>query len=323
MHEKDNQHWAHLCEAGTLYGLYFLLGVQKIFGRRVFSLMLHPVSLYFLLFRGSARRASLDYLRKHYEFQPEAWKQRPGYGMVYRHFMAFGEVVLDKLLAWSKEMTEAEFVPEDEEALTDLQTDTRGQLIIGSHLGNLEYCRGFMQRYKSRTINVLLYDQHAANFVRVMQKIDPQSRMNVYQVNELDIPRILQLKQKIDSGEWLFIAGDRVPLSGNERTADVEFLGHQAPFPEGPYILARTLACPVKFMFSYREGEHICFSVKAFAESIKLPTKNREEFLQAQAQAFAQELERHCIKAPLQWFNFYEFWGKKTPTNTERELARE
>lgn len=311
------EHWAQLREAGTLRGFYFLLWVHRVFGRRIFSAVLYPVMLYFLLARKVARRASLDFLTTHYYFAPEKWKTKPGYRHVYRHFMTFGHAVLEKLLAWTSDMTEEEFLIVDPAAVEDLHNDPRGQLIIGTHLGNLEYCRGFMQRYKNKAINVLLYDQHAANFVKMMQHINDDSRMHVYQVDQLDIPTVLQLKTKIDSGEWLFIAGDRVPLSGQQRTVDVTMMGRTAPVPIGPYMLAQTLQCPVKLMFSYRWEDKVKFQVIPFSERIKLPRKDRDGAIRHHAQAFAHELEKQCVEAPFQWFNFYFFWSNSLERNEQ------
>lgn len=305
----DKQHWANIREAGTLYGFHILLWIQKIFGRGIFSLALYPVMVYFLLVNGVARRASLDFLRTHYQAEPSFWRRPPGYRDVFRHFISFGQSVLDKLLAWSISMSEEDFLIGDQEALEDLLNDERGQLIIGTHLGNLEYCRGFMLRYKQKVINVLLYDQHAANFVKMMQHVNPDSRVNVYQVDQLDIPTVLSLKTKIEQGEWLFIAGDRVPLSGELRTLDVNLLERRAPLPIGPYMLAKTLQCPVKLMFSYRVPGKVYFDVVPFAEQVTLPRKGRDEALQAYAQSFASELDKQCRRAPLQWFNFYPFWA--------------
>ncbi len=311
---SDTEHWAQLKEAGTLRGFHFLLWVHKVFGRGIFSACLYPVMLYFLLARKVARRASLDFLTTHYHYAPQRWKTKPGYRHVYRHFMAFGQAILEKLLAWSTEIAEEEFLIEDQAAVDDLLNDPRGQLIIGTHLGNLEYCRGFMQRYKNKAINVLLYDQHAANFVKMMQHVNNDSRMRVYQVTELDIPTVLQLKTKVDNGEWLFIAGDRVPVSGRERTVNTTFMGRAAPLPIGPYMLAQTLQCPVKLMFSYRLKDKVKFRVVPFAERVTLPRADREGAVRQYAQQFANDLEKQCVEAPFQWFNFYCFWSDDNKT---------
>lgn len=306
---EKQAHWSTLQESGTIRGILFLLWLQRIFGRRFFNALLYPIMAYFFLVNRRARRASLDFLQTHFRKYPDYWHgEMPGYRDVFRHMYAFGQCILDKLLAWSTPIREQDFAIANEPLLAEFMAKTSGQLIIGSHLGNLEYCRGFVQRYKARTINALVYDQHSANFVTAMQKINPESRIHIYQVHELDIPLILQLKAKIDQGEWLFIAGDRIPLSGEARTVTVDFLGRPAQLPIGPYMLAKVLQCEVQLMFSYRNAQKIYFELVPFAQQVTLPRKNSGAQLQAYAQQYASALEQQAARAPLQWFNFYPYW---------------
>lgn len=306
--QSPSGHWADFREAGTLTGFRFLLWIYRVFGRWVFTAFLTPAMVYFMLRRGSARRASLDYLRSHRARWPERWDHRPGLGDVFRHFMQFGQSVLDKLLAWCMPISDDDFIKSDPEAIDRLRSDPAGQLIIGSHHGNLEFCRGFMQRFEDREVNVLLHDRHAANFVEMMRRINPESRMNVYQVADLDVGTILKLKGRIEQGAWLFIAGDRVPLSGPAHTVDVDFLGRPAPFPIGPYMLAQSLGCPVKFMFAYRYKGKVRIDVEVFSERLVLDRATRQAEIRHCAQRFADALAERCRIAPLQWFNFYDFW---------------
>jgi len=104
---------------------------------------------------------------------------------------------------------------------------------------------------------------------------------------------------------------DRVPVSGLERTVDVQFLGQQAPLPIGPYMLAKALACPVKLMFAYRykaADNKVLFDVAPLCDKLQINRKTRQQDLQNYAQQFAAKLEAHCLNAPYQWFNFYDFW---------------
>lgn len=315
----DPQHWSRLSERGTATGMLFLHRVHRLLGRRVFNILLYPVAAYFFLCNSVARTASLDFLRTHARVYPDQWQRAPGYRDVFRHFYAFGQTILDKLLAWGSPMHESEFAIADEALLAEFMSRTKGQLIIGSHLGNLEYCRGFVQRYKAKTINALVYDQHSANFVQVMQQLYPESRIHIYQVSDLDIPLILHLKTKIDAGEWLFIAGDRIPLSGEARTVPVNFLQRQAQFPIGPYMLAKVLQCEVQLMFSYRQGDKVYFELVPFAERVELPRQDAEAAVQAYAQQYATALEAQCARAPLQWFNFYPYWNDRAATANSEE----
>lgn len=309
--DAQSQHWARIKESGSLLGMRIMLNLYRLFGRGVFIIILNPIMLFYIWRQKLARRASYEFLTHHYQTFPEIWSKQPNFLSVLRHFVAFGESMLDKLLAWSSHIKEEDFTLLDEALVKELLADERGQLIIGSHFGNLEFCRGFMQRYKDKIINILVYDKHSAKFVNMMQSISSRSRINVYQVDELDIALILKLKQKIAEGEWLFIAGDRIPVSGEQNTVDVEFLGESAKFPIGPYALANALACPVKVMISYKKKGRIIFSVKKFNQDqpIKLVRKQREEQFQNLAEEFAQILQEHCREAPYQWFNFYDFWG--------------
>jgi predicted LPLAT superfamily acyltransferase len=307
---EKSAHWSRLQESGTIRGILFLLWLQRIFGRGFFNLVLYPITVYFFIVNHCGRTSSLEFLRTHAHQYPDFWNGKtPGYRAVFAHLYSFGQCILDKLLAWSIPIREEDFLIANEPLLTEFMQKTSGQLIIGSHLGNLEYCRGFMQRYKARTINALVYDQHSANFVNAMQKINPASRIHVYQVNELDIPLILQLKAKIEQGEWLFIAGDRTPLSGEARTTTVEFLGRPTQLPIGPYMLAKVLQCEVQLMFSYRQAQKIYFELVPFAEQVTLPRKDGGAQLQAYAQQYALALEQQAARAPLQWFNFYPYWA--------------
>ncbi len=320
---NNSTHWSAINEAGTLFGLRFLWLIHKVLGRKVVSILLLPTVAYFVLFRPESRRASKNYLYNHYKQYPELWDHKPGIKDTLHHFRQFSETVVDKLTSWFVDLDDALFKIHSPEVVDELFKDPRGQLVIGSHMGNLEYCRGFMHRYKNRSINVLLNDRHSQNYNNIMDHLNPDSRLNIYQVDEFNISTILSFKEKIDAGEWLFIAGDRIPLTGIERTVTVDFFGKKAALPIGPYLLAKALDCPVKLLFSYQnftsKTGQIHLEVIDFAEKIVLDRKNKQEDLTKYAQKFATELEKACAQAPFQWFNFYDFW---LPDNHETDQTK-
>lgn len=312
-------HWAKMRETGTLLGLRFLYRLNQIFGRGVFTFILLFVSAYFVLTRPEYRRASQEYLRVHFAFFPQRWSQAPGLNSTYKHFMAFGETILDKALAWSTDITEESFHVVNRQAIDDILNDERGQLIVGTHLGNLEYCRGFMRNNNDKVINILIHDRHSANFAKVMEAVNPASRLNIFQVDEMDVAMILTLKNRIDQGEWLFIAGDRIPVEGHQRTVNVNFMGRTTALPIGPYQLANTLGCPVKLMFAYRQNKKITVDLIPFANKLVLKRETRKQQIQQFAQQFATELENQCEAVPYQWFNFYDFWALPEQSSTDEK----
>ena len=323
MTTSQTGHWARMSEAGNYAGIVSVYWIYRLFGRAVFRVVLYPVMLYFFIVRSDARRASRDYLQRLHQASPGVFTVKPGLMTSFRHFQQFGETILDKAIAWSGQIPDGDIDLINEPVYRTIAGDNRGRLLIGSHLGNLELCRAFASQHRDFKINALVYDSHAINFNRVISRLNPKSRVDLIQVTELDIPTMLSLKEKVENGEWVVIAGDRIPvISGARRTVDVDFLGAPAPFPIGPYVLASTLQCPVSLLFAYREGKRLKAKFEPFAERIVLDRKQRAVQLQQWTQQFAHRLADNCRAAPLQWFNFYPFWNTQEAKPLHDEKSR-
>jgi predicted LPLAT superfamily acyltransferase len=305
-------HWSDIREAGALSGLRIMAWTYHRLGRAGFNIVLAPVMLYFLLRRSTARQASLDYLRRLHATYPDSLGGRPGYWMSFRHFLAFGRSLLDKYIAWTGEPTGIDVLAQDAKLMRSIIESGEGILLIGSHFGNLEYSRGISRRHPDLVINVLIYDQHAANFAKLIGDAAPESRLNLIQVTDLDLDLALRLKERVAAGEWLLIAGDRVPVGLSDNVCPAEFLGAEANFPIGPYVLANLLGCPAYMMHCYfRDGQYRV-RVELLADEVRTSREGRQRTYAPQVQKFATALEAQVRKAPLQWFNFYDFWGSQT-----------
>jgi predicted LPLAT superfamily acyltransferase len=86
------------------------------------------------------------------------------------------------------------------------------------------------------------------------------------------------------------------------------FLGRTAAFPIGPYVMAAVLGCPLVAMFATRAGEHYDVHFEPLRDKVVLPRRERAQALGELAGAYAARLEHHARRAPLEWFNFYDFW---------------
>jgi len=303
-----SRHWATIKEAGALTGMRIMVFIYSVFGRAVFNLILVPVMAYFFVRRPVARNASMDYLRKVKAAYPGTFENRSIAWLSYRHFLTFGHSLLDKYIALSQSPTDIAMDPEDEKMLFDLVASGQGCLVIGSHFGNLEYSRGIAVRHPDLVINVLMYDQHAENFAALMQDVKTKSRMNLIQVTDIDMALALTLKEKVQQGEWVVIAGDRVPVGEGTRVCRTRFFGEEASFPIGPYVLAHLLGCPVYLLHCYLVGDDYHIGVEFFEEKFQIARGNRQAVYESAAGKFAQSLEKQVVRFPLQWFNFFDFW---------------
>jgi len=296
----DTRHWAAINEASFVAGMRLLFWVCRVFGRWPFRVVLYPVLAWYVLTKPRARRVSNDYLHR--------VGARTGMIGVLRHFGSFAETILDKMLLWGGLFDTDRVAIHGAESLLQRIRERRGALLVCSHLGNLDLCRVLSLRTPGLKITVLVHTRHAQAFNAMLAKLDRRSQLNLMQVTEMTPAAAMQLSERVERGEFVVIAGDRVPVSNTPRVALASFLGQTAAFPVGPYVMASVLGCPLYAMFATREGDSYALHFERLREQVTLPRKGREAALAELAGEYAARLEYHARRAPLDWFNFYDFW---------------
>lgn len=308
----DHGHWAALEETGILWGMRFMLLIHRLFGRLVFRIFLHPIVSYYFLTGRAARDASREYLRRLGSCYPELGI-RGSWWDSYRHFIAFGENLLEKIIVWLGKLDPGQIEFHNRQLLVDMLDQGKGAMLLAAHIGNLEICRALADLRGYIHLNILVHTKHAEKFNRLLGSVERGgANIELIQVSELNPAVAIRLQDKIQRGEFLVMVGDRIPLTGG-RTVRARFLGEEADFPQGPYLLASLLQCPVYSLLSYPVGGRYHIHLDLFAPSILVPHRQpqRDVMLRDLAQRFAAHLEEHCRKVPLQWFNFYPFWSRK------------
>jgi predicted LPLAT superfamily acyltransferase len=233
----------------------------------------------------------------------------------FNHFLSFGRSILDKVAAWNGDikLRDVDFPTAD--VYREVVASGKGVLVIGSHLGNLELCRALGDHVGDVNVNSLVFTQHAERFNYMLKSINPRVNINLIQVSDMGPDTAILLKQKIDAGEWVFIVADRTPITTGKSNVWVDFLGEKAPFPQGPFVLASLLRCPVYLMFGLNEADGFRVHFESFSEKLSLPRGDRQKALKVVVQDFANRLGHHCMNAPLDWFNFFEFWKEPDENN--------
>ncbi|WP_207459177.1 glycosyltransferase family 2 protein [Azospirillum sp. SYSU D00513] len=314
-------HWAAVGERGAWLGMRILSAIHRLIGRRGCIAALWPIVAYFHLTDRAGRRHSMDYLRR-----VHAAKGLPPPGRLdsLRHYMTFATKALDSFAAWDDPSRTGPLEVAGSEEIERLAAGGRGGLLIVSHLGNAELCRARLTERFNRPMNVLLHTRHARLYNRLLKSVNPDVEDHTIQVTEVGPDTAIDLTNRVQRGEWIAIAGDRTPVMGQARTSLVPFLGQDAPFSQGPYVLAALMGCPVFLMFCLREGDRHVVRFEHFSDRIELPRRNKDAALTELAARYARRLEEHCLSAPLQWYNFYDFWAlppgagtKGTPAATD------
>jgi len=298
------RHWAAMGEGTFVAGIWALFLLHGLLGRRAFRLMLWPVVACYWLARPGLRSDSLGYLRR--------LQGRAGWRDGLAHVHRFADTMLDKMLAMAGRYPAAQVQERGTEPVLQQAATGRGAVLVTAHMGCLELCQQLSLRHPGVVVNVLVHTRHAQAFNRILRRLNPQADVRLVEVTDLDMPLVLRLADKVAAGEFLAIAGDRVPVHGG-RTVRVEFLGAPADFPVGPYLLASLLDCPLYLMLCLHEGPGYALEFELLAQTVHLPRRDREQALTALATRYAQALTHRLHRSPHDWFNFYPFWAAGQP----------
>jgi predicted LPLAT superfamily acyltransferase len=298
--------WASRPERSQRWLMRLAVKAAILLGRPVSRVVLVPVCLWFLLFSPSDRAASRRYLAK-------ALGRKARLSDLYRHFHAFGAVILDRMYLLAGQFGRFDVRVHGEDVLDAMHARRDGGLMLGAHLGSFEIVR-FLGREKSEMpVRLVMYKEHARNLNSVLDAVDPACAVPVIALGTVN--SMLQVAEALGQGEIVGILADR-NIDG-EGTAPCTFFGEPARFPLGPFRLAAMLRQPLILMLGlYRGGNRYDIHFEMLADpstgSGQAPPgagRGRDEMVREAMQQYAARLEHYCRLAPYNWFNFYDYWG--------------
>lgn len=318
--DTPKTHWAQASEAGAITGMRFLLGCYKLGGKPLFKLFLFPVMLYFFLFRRQARIASIAYLVR-LQHQNIISKRRLLLWLSFQHFWSFALSLIDKLAVWMGQISLKNVSIYNDEIIDNLIARKSGAVLIMSHVGNFEICRCLSTRHPTLRLTVLMHTKHAQKFNQLFKEQVDDSHIDILQVTEITPSTAMMLSERIERGEFIAIAGDRIAVNHPENCFMVDFFGEKAPLPAGPFTLAAILRAPLVSLFCLREEDHYRIYFERLSDGMQVSRKQRQQQLQALAQTYSRQLEHHCRNHPLQWFNFFDFWHQPVTATVDKPIT--
>ncbi len=304
----SRKHWSELQERGSAWGPALMGFIYRMLGRTACLIVLAPVVSYFYLAGTRQRRASLDYLGRVWRAQGRT--DKPNHWHALRHFFAFGESLVDKFGAWTGRIDRRDVDAIDGGNFDAMRADLRGTLIISAHVGATEIVRAIASRYQRRRITIVIHSTHAKHYNALIERFAPASQVSLVQAAEFDIAMAMALSAAIERGEWVVIMGDRMPVRRSDRAVMANFLGAPAAFPQGPFVLAAALRCPIYTLFCTKSKGRHQVRVSLLSDGVATARRNRATALQALVQDYAAALEQLVVAAPYQWFNFYDYWAR-------------
>lgn len=293
-------HWAEQKELAGDFLLelsFFLITKTPRFALKIIVFIV--VGFYFLILKN--QRKYIREFRKNVQNSAGIVQ-----GVVFSNFYNFALAICDKIAVWTNKSayeidnSNLDFIRKE------LENVKRGKVLLTTHYGNIEIAKALVSEFTKIKINIFMYKKNSTKFNKLIKKIS-DDKINIFWVDELDIAVMLNLKNLIEKGAHIAIMADRIPIKSG-KLAKVKFLGKEANFSLGAYLIAGILEAEICSFWSYKIGKKYVFEV------VNLPKvvlkKDKIASVMPTLKAYVRDLEEKCKTNPNQWYNFFDFWGQ-------------
>jgi predicted LPLAT superfamily acyltransferase len=290
---------------GGVFGHWFFLTLTRAFGRSVAYWVIYPVTLYFLFAAPAARKASRQFLDR--AVGPTGWWR--SMARSYRHLLAFARTMVDRALLRTRGKTAFLYVEQGLHHIHQAASAGRGAVLLTAHMGNWELAAGLLSGDLGEKLAVAAYQGEREAIAQFMKR-SGGPELRVIEVGR-DVLATLEMIRELRGGTLLAVHGDRAI---GEQTVSIPFLGREARFPIGPFLLAAVSGAPLIATFSLQVGpaEYRFFAQEPQRLSFGAG-QDRATQLAAWARQYVSLLESLVKEYPYQWFNFYDFWDASPP----------
>ena len=303
MAEPGSSQWQARPEAGSSGGIRFLMWLAGKVGRAPLRIALYPVALYFFVVRGPERKSSRRYLSRALN--------RPATALdVLKHFVCFAQVAADRFFFFAGHGADIPIKFVGGQAAQRIVEKGNAGIFLAAHLGSFEAARVIGPELGGIDLSIVLDQKFSGRFLQLMTEVNPTLADQIIDSEQGSVQLGLAIKDALAKGSWVGFLADR--FRATDRTVAVPFLGQEADFPVGPYIIASTLSAPAICTFCLVKGSGYEVHCEVLSESVSLPRANRAEALESLTQAYVERLEHHVLTSPYSWFNFYDFWAEQS-----------
>lgn len=315
--KREAQKWYKIKQNHSL-GYKLMLFCLKVFPPVIMRSLAFMVGFFYWLFGAKARRFSKEYLKRLNGIKKGASVKKESSAL--KHIISFALNLVENVQSWSGNFSfnDVHWQNDDVNDLVENINAGRGTLIMISHLGNAMMMKGLASLGQAGTerkmsITTISDADISAGFNSLLNKINPGSSFHLINSNDIGPETVLVLQERLEKGETVVIAGDRVSAH-TDRNIKINFLEQEASFPYGVFLLTSLLNCPTYFVNGLRQKDlsiktSYDMFVKKNSIDFNCSRKLREERIKQTAENYVKNLEMLCEKYPYQWYNFFDFWG--------------
>jgi predicted LPLAT superfamily acyltransferase len=304
--------WKKQKERGAPLGFKMTLFIYKVLGKTICSIIIYPIVFYFCLTGKKGRTNAINFQQRVITFGKKDLP-KPGFSSALKHYLNFSFSVLDKFAVWLKRITYKDITWDDRHLFTEHLKKGEGAFLLSAHYGNIEIMRAVSQLISQVKVNVIMDNRNAETFNRLLKEVNDQSNLHIFPLEKIGPNTAIILKEKLAQGEIVACMADRVTDQSQERVETLPFLGENARFPQGPFILAALLKAPTYSFFCVKENKKYRVILNRLCDLTDFNDSKRGVLVKRLVEKYVKDLETRCLKDPYQWYNFYNFWQENKP----------
>jgi len=269
---------------------------------RIVYWILHFVVLYFFFFSAEAFKSIFNFYYRRKKFG-----RVKSLRYVWRNYHLLGQSLIDKISLYSESGHKFSFDFDGEEHLQEIARSGKGGFLVSAHVGNWDVAGSMFDRIESK-IHIVMLDAEHQRIKNYLEGVFKNQKLNIIPIKD-DFSHLIKINEALQNNELICIHGDRfVP---GAKTVRKMFLGNEASFPAGSFLLPVKFNVPVSFVFAMKErSDHYhFFASKPVLFNPPGTAHERENQSGILLDMYISGLENMLEKYPEQWFNYYDFWS--------------
>jgi predicted LPLAT superfamily acyltransferase len=303
--KREAAAWLRNPERSNMLMLRMMSWISLRLGRTVGRVVLRLIAGYFVMFAPASRAASRDYLDR-------VLQRRVRWLDIYRHFFCFASTIHDRIYLLNQRFDLFEIEVYGEQLVQDSLAERPGLFLIGAHMGSFEAIRALGRKRPGLKVAMAMYEENARKINEMLAAINPAASQDVIAMGNLD--SMMKINEHLNRGTVVGMLGDRTL---GDVGCPATLLGGLASLPLGPFRMAAILRRPTFFMVGLYLGKNRYeIHFEKIADFSHIAPGQRQAEIQHAMKRYAELLEKYCVHAPYNWFNFFKFW-QAGPTSTK------
>lgn len=234
-------------------------------------------------------------------------KFKPTFCNKFKIFLNYANSLVDKIQGFSGNYKNIEFENfEVQEGIKEQLENKKGIFFITNHIGNVKIMRILLMTdilEEKPKINIFLQKNHCKIFNTFLNKIAKEVDITTYPVEEIDIETSVEIEEKLNNGEIVFMAGDRISAQNKMSFYEETILDKKVKLPIGVLKFAQMMSTNIYFVTCAFDKKGYKIMSKKFEKE-----NSKQDTIKKLQKEYSQFLQSSILKYPYQFYHFSKFF---------------